>query len=219
MTDMPHLSEEERQTLADGSMPTDRARDVESHLRACASCAEDVSRLERLMTRISENPAVAAPTDELWPSIRTRIEQSKIIPLASAPAGRRRSLSVRHFAAVAGLVAAGAVLAMLLRPSHRIPADEPVNVESPTAMLAVVDSVHSYEEEARTLLNRLELHRAMLRPEAAAAIDRNLRSIDQAIAELEAAIDSDPRNPALRRLLAQSYRHKIDILRKSDNAD
>ena len=80
------------------------------------------------------------------------------------------------------------------------------------------DSTQSYEEEARTLLDHLELQRALVRPEARASIDRDLRLIDQAIAELKAAIAADPNNPALRQLLASSYRQKIELLKRAGNA-
>src|SRR5437867_2493012 len=106
----PHLTEEERQTLADGSMPADRAFALEPHLRECDACAADVARLKLVMTRFSESPSPssAAPLDDLWPSIRSRIEQSKVIPLdAPAPAPRKRSLTLTrgHFVAVAWIVA------------------------------------------------------------------------------------------------------------------
>lgn len=217
MIDSMHLTEEERQTFADGSMSAERVRDVESHLHGCANCAADVSRLQRLMTRASDTP-VAAPPDDLWPSIRSRIEQAKIVPLEAQSPARRPSFTRRRFGVITAAVAAAAVLAVLLRPSHKIATEEHVAGDSTTMMIAVIDSVTNSEEEARALLNRLELQRAFLRPEAVAAIDRNLRSVDSAIAELKIAIENDPRNPALRRLLAQSYRHKIVILRNLDNA-
>jgi hypothetical protein len=91
-------------------------------------------------------------------------------------------------------------------------------VSDTSALRLVADSVKSYEDEARVLLNRLEVQRAMLRPDAAASIDRDLKVIDSAIAELQEAIRNDPRNAALRHLLAASYRQKIDLLKRASNA-
>jgi hypothetical protein len=140
------------------------------------------------------------------------------VPLAPlAAASRTRSFTRRHFGMVAGLVAAGALLAVLLKPSRTIPPDT-VGTPASGALLPVSDSVRSYEEEARALLNRLELQRSMLRPEARASLDRDLKVIDQAIDELKLAIASDPRNPALRQLLASSYRQKIELLKRASNA-
>jgi hypothetical protein len=58
----------------------------------------------------------------------------------------------------------------------------------------------------------------MMRPETAASIDRDLKVIDQAIDELKVAIASDPRNPALRQLLASSFKQKVELLKRAGNA-
>jgi hypothetical protein len=219
MTHTMHLTEEDRQTFADGSMPDARARELDAHLRECAACADDVARLKRLMTRIAATPQPDAPLDEMWPGIRSRIEQSKVVVLDGAAASRRRTFTARHLGIVAGLVAAAAVAAVLLRPSEKIRPDLDVTPRnSASTGITVADSLTTYEEEARTLLNRLELQRAMLRPETVASIDRDLKVIDDAIAELKAAIANDPRNPALRQLLAASYRQKVDLLKRVGNA-
>jgi len=57
-----------------------------------------------------------------------------------------------------------------------------------------------------------------LRPDAAKALDHDLRVVDVAIAELKDAVARDPNNPALRRLLATSYRQKVDLLKRIANA-
>jgi hypothetical protein len=80
------------------------------------------------------------------------------------------------------------------------------------------DSVRSYQEEADQLLDELKLERARLAPETRATIDDDLKTVDLAIAELQAAIARDPTNPALRSMLASSYRQKVDVLKKISNA-
>ena len=88
---------------------------------------------------------------------------------------------------------------------------------SDTSVLrAVADSATAYEAEAQILLDRLEIQRATMRPEARAAIDRNLHTVDVAIAELKDAIARDPNNPALRQLLATSYRQKVELLKRAN---
>ena len=92
-----------------------------------------------------------------------------------------------------------------------------VQVASDTSVLrAVADSTRAYEAEAQILLDRLEIQRATMRPEARAAIDRNLHTVDVAIAELKDAIARDPNNPALRQLLATSYRQKVELLKRAN---
>jgi hypothetical protein len=213
-----HLTEDERQTLADGSMPEPRARELDAHLRECETCAADVARLKRLMTRLTDSPRPDAPLDEMWPGIRSRIEQSKVVPLTD-DAARRPSFTTRHVGIVTALIAAAAVLALVLRPSKTIRPDLDVTPrDSVGSVKAIADSLSVYEEESRTLLNRLEVQRAMMKPETRASVDRDLKIIDDAIAELREAIASDPRNPALRQLLAASYRQKVELLKRVGNA-
>jgi anti-sigma factor RsiW len=228
MTDeSAHLTEAERQTLADGSLPAKRAREVQAHLRGCEPCAMDVARLRLIARRYSQPLPLDPPLAELWPAIRSRIEQSKVVPLAPPAAAPRPRWVTSRSAAVAGLGASAAiamaaiVVTVWLRPS-RSAAPSGAGLEatrdSAQALTLVADSVRSYQEEARVLLDRLELQRAMIRPEAMASIDRDLKVIDQAIEELEVAIERDPRNPALRQLLASSYRQKVELLKRAGNA-
>src|SRR5262249_31817639 len=90
MTNLPpavaHLTEDERQGAADGSLPpADRAR-VAAHLDACPDCAADVGRLTALMTRINDSRSTppAPPPGDLWPDIRRQIERTKVVALESS---------------------------------------------------------------------------------------------------------------------------------------
>jgi hypothetical protein len=224
MTDVhAHLSEEERHSLADGSLDPERRAELEAHVRDCDACAGDVARIVTLMKRIADDKVEApdASLGELWPSIRAKIEQTKVVPLAPvfvAPVRARRA--PRRLAWIGVLAAAVLIAIVTFRGRTVAPATDVVatNDDTSVSLIAVVDSVHAYEQEAQTLLNRLELQRAMLRPEAAALLDRNLRSVDVAIAELKEAIARDPNNRALRQLLASSYRQKVDLLKRVANA-
>jgi hypothetical protein len=222
MTDaQSHLTEEERHASAEGSLPPDQLEPIEAHLRGCTACADDVARIRILMTRINEAPTSGASPalDELWPSIRTRIEASKVVPLSANAIrleGRRRARRVgSSITMAAALVIAAVALGVRARSRGPTQSSQPADAAS---LIAVADSAHAYEEEAQTLLNQLELRRSMLRPEAVVAIDHDLRVVDSAIAELKEAIARDPNNPALRRLLASSYRQKVDVLKRVGNA-
>jgi len=123
--------------------------------------------------------------------------------------------------ALAGVAAAGIIGLWFVRGQPKS-AGEPAPVaqvgDSEVSLVAAVDSAHAYQEEAQALLNHFELQRATLRPELRQALDRDLKTIDVAIAELQDAIRNDPANPALRRLLASSYRQKVDLLKRVSNA-
>jgi anti-sigma factor RsiW len=214
-----HLTEDERQAFADDTLAREQRESVEAHLATCAVCAGDVARITTLMKRVHETPAPTAPLDELWPSIRARIEQTKLVPLEAANGKRQAGRGHARWFASIGVIAAAVIIAFAVRGRRPHAGNSIVGVDnSNAALIAVVDSAHAYEEEARTLLDRLELQRAMLRPDAAKALDHDLHVVDVAIAELKDAVARDPNNPALRRLLATSYRQKVDLLKRIANA-
>jgi anti-sigma-K factor RskA len=214
----PHLTEEERHALAAGLPLGEHARGAEEHVRECAECAADTRALEATMTRVRAASLPPAPADEMWPAIRSRIEQRKTLPLPPPMPTARRA---RWRWAAASVLAAAAVIAIVLaRPatSSHSSIQEPTDAGAPDAVVPVADSIQSYEAEARVLLNHLEVERAVMRPEAAAIIDRDLKVIDSAIDELQLAIANDPKNAALRQLLAESYRQKVELLKRAENA-
>jgi hypothetical protein len=215
-----HLSEEELQSFADGTLPPEKLADVRSHLSQCAACAADVARIQSLMKRVKDTPAPHADLDSLWPGIRTRIEHAKVVPLgASDPAQPRAprhhiGLWLASAAAIAATIVV--VLAYRGRPVQTGPADQILAAN--VSFIAASDSAREYEDQAQALLNDLELRRSMLRPETRQLLDHDLHEVDDAIAELEDAIAHDPRNGVLRQLLASSYRQKVDLLRRVNNA-
>lgn len=199
-----HLSEEQRQRAADHSLAPDQEIAVTAHLRACVECAADVARLARVVALARTAGATGQLPDDMWPSIRERIEQKKVVALPTALGA-----------------AAVAVLAIfaLGRYSARLGGTPEVVADAVPDYAIVADSSTAYEEQARILLDRLSLQRSLIRPEALAAIERDLRVVDSAIAELDVAVARDPSNPVLRRLLASSYREKVDILKRVANAE
>lgn len=220
MRDAPHLTEEERQGVADGTLDVAQHRDASAHLSACPDCADDVARLQTLMSRVQTAPAPAASEEDLWPAIRARIEGAKVVRMngaregSTAPARRRPWL-----AAASTLIAATLLVAALVEMQHvRTPPVAKSARPTDVMFTNVADSSQAYEAEANVLLNELEMQRAMLRPNTSAALDSDLAVIDRSIDELNVAIARDPKNIALQRLLAASYREKVELLKRASNA-
>jgi anti-sigma factor RsiW len=226
-----HLSEAERQCAADGTLGDDDRAAVTRHLAECDECAADVARLRAFIARAQERTAAPGDLDDLWPAIRARIEEGKVIALeardAAAASTTRRAPRVRgQWWLLAGAVAAAAILAITL---HRPPRQTAASAGQPPApagtvqrggraIVQVSDSARAYQQQISALLEELELRRSMLQPQTAATVDHDLRLIDSAIVELQEALKHDPDNAALRQLLAASYRQKRDLLRSLDNA-
>jgi len=211
-----HLTEDERQDAADGSLAPEQQAIVAEHLAQCAACADDVARVRNLMTRVREDSTY--PDVDLWPEIRSRIEREKIVQLsattAEMPVVHRRPN--RDWLALAAVGIAAALILVVALPVSRGKGKtgSPTAAEPSPETQLVADSTRAYEREATILLNELELRRAMIRPQLRSSLDHDLRAIDEAILELKEAIARDPNNPALRRLLASSYKQKVDLLKR-----
>lgn len=222
-----HLSEDERQRTADGTLDdADRAR-VSGHLAACAACAADVARLTALMKRIDESRAASATfapeLNDLWPGIRRQIDGNKVVALehgSTVVSSWRLRVDPWVLGVAASVAAVTAITVIqIVPPIVRTVAPAAVSSTSADSVLRFADdSIKSYQVEADQLLDELKLERARLAPETQASIDEDLKTVDLAIAELQAAIAHDPKNPALRAMLASSYREKVDVLKKISNA-
>lgn len=217
---MTHLTEAERQCLADGTAAPEHAGALAAHVAACAECAADVERLRAMVRRIRSEPVPDAGVEAMWPAIRERIERGKVRALpASAPPARR---AWRRPWIAAGAIAAVACLAVLLRVRpHEPPGSAPPAgsfVPNGGVLTPAGDSAGTSQAEMQRLLDEIELEKAMLPPSTAAVADSDLRAIDHAIAELKDAIARDPSNPALRQMLAESYKQQQDLLRRLHNA-
>ncbi|HLB10942.1 MAG TPA: hypothetical protein VK617_15485 [Gemmatimonadaceae bacterium] len=219
MSSTEHLTEDERQGAADGTLGAQPMLEAYRHLAECESCAADVARLRTVMTRAREAARPTASLDDLWPSIRARIEQSKLVPLdqpVAPPAARARRpwLAIGSTALAAALLIAAFTEMQRRRPRETVAAEQSPDI----AFTNAADSARLYENESRRLLNELEMQRAMMGPSASASLDGDLAIIDSSIAEQKDALARDPHNVALQRLLAASYRAKVELLERANNA-
>ena len=220
MTQAVHLTEEQLQGAADATLDAEQMRAAYGHLATCASCAADVARLRTVMTRAREANPGAPSLDDLWPAIRSRIEESKVVrpeAFAAPIAGARRR---RPWLAIGSVALAATLLVAALAEMQgwRPRSGDGAGASGDVAFASAVDSTRVYEDESRRLLNDLEMQRAMMGPSAAASLTADLAIIDRCIAEQKAALVRDPRNVALQRLLAASYREKVELLRRANNA-
>jgi len=217
----PHLTEAQRQDAAERALASGDTA-IQRHLERCESCAADVARLASLIAGARAPRADGEVPADLWPAIQDRIERSKVVALpdtGGSPAVRAsRPLRTRRAVLWIGAAAALAFF-VLLRLAGRVDLTSGRRTAPELAITSLVDSSHAYQEQARILFNRLSLERSLLRPGALAAIEHDLHIVDAAIAELDAAVATDPNNPVLRRLLASSYREKVDILKRIGNAE
>ncbi len=225
----------------DGDLEAADRRLVDQHLAACDACRAALDDLRAVQARARAWADVpAAPVADLWPGIAARLTGPREIAPAGAPASaappqqtatvvpwyrRRVSFGVMELALAASLVAAiGAALVVTgRRPVTREGAAGPApivaqaeSLEPEAAVVVPVDFADQQYEAAVTDLERmLRDHRERLDPRTVVVLERNLRVIDDAIAEAREALAADPANTLLNAHLAGARQRKLDLLRRA----
>jgi hypothetical protein len=193
---------------ADGALPSPELHEVELHLASCASCREEERTLRLLLARAAALPKAVRPPRDLWPAIATEIERG------------RRVLALPPRAALWGSLAAAAAVILALAIPRSGPTAAPGS-SPPIPRFAAAgpgeglgEAEAEYEEAARALLAALEERRDRIAPETLRSVEQNLAVIDEALREVRAALETDPGNLELNRMLAATHRKKVNVLQR-----
>lgn len=172
---------------------------VAAHVAGCDACREEARALEGLLATAAELPREIRPPRDLWAGIDARLGEGP-----AAGVARRAGLPAWALAAaaIALVVVTAGVTSFLTRN------DETVVLEP-----------RGGDDEARFLAASQELLAGLeaqdLAPETMEIVRRNLDVIDAAIAELQAALERDPGNGELTRMLLATYQRKIELLEQA----
>jgi hypothetical protein len=206
--------------LDDELTAEDRA-ELEAHLRGCVKCGAVLADLKRVVAR-AQSLEDREPAHDLWPGIAARIgaapATAEVVPIDRARS-RRWSFSLPQ------LVAAGFALmvlsggaAWLLHPAGQAalatrPALSPV--PAVTAAATTRSASRSYDAAVADLERVLQEGRGRLDTTTVRVIERNLATIDSAIAQAQRAVAGDSANLYLNSHLAETMRRKLELLRQA----
>lgn len=232
----PHPLGQLSDYLDDDLAPAARV-EIERHLASCDACRATLDDLRALQVQARALAAVPdTPTTDLWPGIAVRLGGPRdVAPVAGGipaeaprvvPWYRRRvSFGVAELALAATLVAAigGALLLTNRRVATPEAPAEPApivaqaeSLEPDADVVVPVDYADRQYDAAVTDLERvLRDHRDRLDPRTVVVLERNLRVIDDAIAEARQALTADPANTLLNAHLAGARQRKLDLLRRA----
>ena len=202
----------------DGTLDEASFQELELHLASCPACREEERGIRAVIALAAALPREKAPSRDLWPDIAEEIgRRRRFAVFPSVP--RRPALWLGALAA-----AAAVVIAVRVSPPDQTPIGRQVAGPTPGAVVqpaalgggvpAFAEAEREYQRAAAELMAALDTRRASLAPDTTAAIDENLRVIDQALAEIRAALQRDPQSPKLGRMLASTHEKKIDTLRR-----
>jgi anti-sigma factor RsiW len=211
--------------LDDELTPGERA-EIEAHLLHCVACGAVLADLRRIVTR-AQGLDDRMPERDLWPGIAARIGagQGQVVPIAVARGGRRWTFSPPELAAAAiALMALSGGAVWLLHPAP--PAAVAARVVTPATIpsdaspaLGVAAAPRrtgrGYDAAVADLEAVLAAGRSRLDTTTVRVIERNLATIDSAIAQARHAVAADSANLYLNTHLADTRRRKLELLRQA----
>ena len=205
----------------DGELSEADKEMLERHLAGCEECRKTVSTLRAVAARAAELRD-RTPDADLWAGISSRIKETATDDVDAVDI-RQRAKSRRQFSfSVPQLLAAGIALMFVSAGSvwlalSDVQQPEPASVaEAPTSgdsevLLASFDDP-GYDAAVAELERLLEAGRDRLDSETVAVLQQSIATIDQAIAEARAALETDPTNFYLSEHLSATMNQKVRLL-------
>lgn len=210
--------EENINDLLDDILDGAGREEIRAHLVACPSCRTTRAELEKLALRARELPGTMAPSSDLWPDLRRRIEVEKRF----AP----RPLPHWGLAMAAGLLMAGVIIGSMM--SRGLPGGDaspaaPSGSTYAAGTVAVANDLLAglraaevdFQDATRALLDAIAANRVNLPSGAADTVEVNLDLIRAAIDQVWVALEADPDNSDNAHRLVDLYRTQIRMLEQT----
>ncbi len=231
-----HLSEATMNDLVDGLLPAAEVTSARAHMDDCAVCREAYARLSDTVRQLRALPRSGDAPEAAWPAIEARIGsaggtpppatedgRAKVVPLrGSGPTPWRVTLSVPQLAAAALVVSILSATAVWLALPQGAASPASVAAEDPASPRRVLpvsaetaDKVAGYNATITGLEEILERGRVLLSRETLVTLETSLETIDEAIQEVQAALERDPASELLLRVLMTHQRTKLQVLRQA----
>ncbi len=177
---------------------------------------------QRLLDQVGRLPQAIAPGRDLWPDIESQLADPADEPhpaAAAEPAGSEVAHTGRWQTSVA--LAASLMLAVFVgyslgREAVETPPDTsiagyPVQAGTATQPVSLVEEVGLLEAR-RTMVADIEAGLERLPPDARTVVTENLRTINQALDEIDAVLAGNPAGGLDRQLLVAMYADQLTRL-------
>jgi hypothetical protein len=159
--------------------------------------------------RLRELPQEIPPARDLWPGIEAQIGARETGAARRAPQRLRMLAAAAVIAALAISVWVGRMLAPAPQPQLTQTLQQPIRAplrRSPYLLDA------RYERERAALEKNLQARLAALPPETRDKVVSSLKTIQNSIRDLQAALGRDPANALLQELLVDTYQDEMRVL-------
>lgn len=202
--------------------------ETESALLSAAATAGEETAVQaelaahrRLREQVRSLPLELSSERDLWPEIADRIGARH----RAAPTGSRgfweRPVSVPRWAALAALLAVALGTGFLLRHQQVAIETPPVAFATPSprpsvALAAYAKTDRELDAVRDELWRSIQARQRKLPPQTRAVVFANLRTIESAIAEIEAALAASPADAQLGRTYIAYRERQIAVLRQAN---
>ena len=201
----------------DGSLLREEETALAAHLASCPACRDEEQRLRELITAARALPRSLAPGRDLWPGIEARLGVEGAVA-SDRTVARGVSRLPAWLAAAAILTLAAGLSLYLLRTGVGAGGAAVGGAASAVATGGVPSDLREMTAEfrgaRREMRSALDEHRDALSPATVATVEENLRIIDAAVGQIEAALARDPGNQELRQMLAATRHQETAMLRQ-----
>lgn len=204
-----HLTETQLNDYLDGVLDAAETERMRQHIGECDACAREIEAIAAIKASLADLPLEIRPDRDLRAGIWQQIE---------APKHTRTLWSMRYpLAAAAVLLIAISSVMTLAIVSGRQPSEIGANYRENVRLVGRDPGAieRQYSEEVQELEMVLRKSRGALAPETVRIMETNLKIIDEAIREAQAAIAADPNSDMLVDLLRSAYERKLELLRQA----
>lgn len=208
----------------DGALDDQARQELAGHLAACEGCRAVAADLDRIRSAARTLGPITPPA-HLWLEIAGRIRiadgASATPPSAVTPAPTRSAMW-QWTGLAAALLLMTAVVYFSSRPASGPSADAVMadgNVSAPATVETIADTLQraqaEYERAIAQLEEMIRSGDASVSDEAIATLQRNVVTIDSAIAESRAALTENPASQPARTSLFEALGQKVNLLQQT----
>ena len=181
-----------------------------THLARCPHCKDYIADLETIVSAAHELPAEVAPPSRIWIALRAQLEREGLIrePVTARaePASWWPGFGEFFRSRAMATVTAGALLAAAaVLELHQPQGPRSVAVPLPPAVVATVKQLNEQEVDVRNM-------RLASTSPADLVLERNLKEIDDFIADCERHLEQAPQDEVAREYLYNAYQQKAELL-------
>lgn len=209
----PKLSE-----LADGALAPDARAEVETHLAGCPHCRGVLRDLERIR-RAAGGLGPITPPDHVWMEVAGQIHPAAGRAAVQAPATNARAALRQWIGLAATLVLV--TLAAYFITVMRAPVTAPGNASATPSVQGLTEELTKATEHYENAIGQLEKLTkdggGSIDPALAATLQKNISTIDSAIADSRTALGQDPTNAPARESLFEALKSKVGVLQATLN--